>query len=63
MNNEATPTPAAPELQDQPLSSHQMGQMALTLACFFCQEKGLPLLSGEGKPSQQVAAVAAALLS
>lgn len=52
-----------PKFVDQPLSVHQYASMALTLASLFCQEKGVPLLNGDGNPSDQVKAVAAALMA
>ena len=54
---------AMPEFVDQPLGVYQQAQMALTLASLFCQERALPLIQANGKPSAEVAAVAAALLS
>jgi hypothetical protein len=51
-----------PEFVDEPLGVYQKAQMALTLAALFCQERSLPLIQDNGKPSAQVAAVATALL-
>ena len=60
------PTQDGAELLDmsnpQPLSAEQKAQMALTLGTLYCQDKGLPLQGDNGKPSPQVAAVAASLL-
>ncbi len=52
-----------PDYVDEPLSLYQRAQTALTLASLFCQEKGAPLIDGEGKPSEQVKAVYAALMA
>lgn len=52
-----------PEYVDMDMSVVQRAQMALTLASLFCEGRGAPLTQENGKPSVQVAAIAAALLS